>query len=478
MIRTAGRATVVVSLAGLLASGATLAAAASAHTTATTAAHSAAVATAGRLVVRPVAGPSGTRVTVLGSGFRPGRPVVLRFGRQQVATVTADRAGRFRAPFRVPVKAVPGRHPVTGSQSGVRSAAAPFTVRTNWLNQRFGPGGTGNNWHEVLLSPRSVSGLQQKWTSAETVSFGTEVLQNGVLYTTTGPGPAALDAATGKTLWLIRTAADPGPGSPTGVAVTGNVAVYTLPDQVWGLDTASGNLLWVMFPEGGAIDSAPVAVGGTVYVGGGRGKEYALDAATGKVSWSRQLGSQFMTQAAVGDGLVYVGSDQLYALDATTGEIRFSIPIDGGLAGDRSPAVVGGTLYVGSGNANVYAFDAATGAQRWVTSVDGAVDVPVAIDGTILIALTDLEGSLYGLDTATGKVLWQQPLENSGSTPVTANGVIYTGAADDFLHTFAVATGAPLQQLPVDSHVAGILIADGVVYAAASSLFAFTLPTA
>ncbi|WP_211265558.1 outer membrane protein assembly factor BamB family protein [Actinacidiphila oryziradicis] len=102
--------------------------------------------------------------------------------------------------------------------------------------------------------------------------------------------------------------------------------------------------------------------GGTVYVGSGDGKVYALDAVTGTERWTHTTGDAVDSSPAVVGGTVYVGSNDhmLYALDAVTGTERWTYATGGAVR--SSPAVVGGTVYVGSNDSTVFALDAASGA--------------------------------------------------------------------------------------------------------------------
>ncbi len=129
--------------------------------------------------------------------------------------------------------------------------------------------------------------------------------------------------------------------------------------------------------------SGPVVAGGRVYVGSSvkSGKNYfCLDAGTGTVLWSTDIGHAFPgdvgigSTAAVVDGAVYVGGGDAayYALDAQTGAVRWRHPMND--APDAfawsSPLVSNGVVYVGMSaqyralRSEVRALDAATGALR------------------------------------------------------------------------------------------------------------------
>ena len=76
-----------------------------------------------------------------------------------------------------------------------------------------------------------------------------------------------------------------------------------------------------------------------------------------------------MSSPAVAGGTVYVGSwdDKVYALDAATGHLHWSYE-----AGDavNSPVVAGGIVHVGSFHSTVYALDA-RGLAAWPAAMAG-----------------------------------------------------------------------------------------------------------
>jgi len=126
-----------------------------------------------------------------------------------------------------------------------------------------------------------------------------------------------------------------------------------------------------------ALEASPTVVAGVVYIGAESGGFYALNESTGTVKWSRQLDTEptvtcrglgiTSTAAVLPDPVsatstVYVsGARFLYALNAATGTVTWKTrigPVDAaqpdGYYNWSSPTVAGGHIYVGlSSNCDV-----------------------------------------------------------------------------------------------------------------------------
>lgn len=169
------------------------------------------------------------------------------------------------------------------------------------------------------------------------------------------------------------------------------------------------------------ITSTPTVAGDLVYAGTWSGSVVALDARTGHLRWSAQLGAN---------------------PDAFYGQPR-------GVT--SSIAVSSGVAFAVSGSCRAGAFDARTGATRWVRTVcstarnDDTYATPVVANGLVLLGIDILgdrptdRGSLLALDTRTGATRWQlypQRYVGSGTgisaTPVidVARGVGYVGTGN------------------------------------------------
>lgn len=123
--------------------------------------------------------------------------------------------------------------------------------------------------------------------------------------------------------------------------------------------------LW-SFQTKGVIAASATVVGGSIYIGSWDGYEYSIDAQTGALNWKTFLGittansycsppqAGISSQAAVQDGMVYVGGgdDYWYALDAQTGTIKWKVYVGestakGGNYNWSSPLLYNGYAYIG-----------------------------------------------------------------------------------------------------------------------------------
>lgn len=105
-----------------------------------------------------------------------------------------------------------------------------------------------------------------------------------------------------------------------------------------------------------------------------------------------------------------------------------------GFAGDvtsfAAPAVLKGTLFVGSAAGTVQAIDARTGCLYWTFQANGPVRaailaVPRGSGYSLLFG--DQIGWFYSLDAKTGRELWRRRVEEHEATRLTASAVEYEG---------------------------------------------------
>jgi outer membrane protein assembly factor BamB len=245
--------------------------------------------------------------------------------------------------------------------------------------------------------------------------------------------------------------------APTAHAASPNVPPELRADDAWA--TPNGNLagtrasssdaprtaevgrihrIWrFAVPEqptfSGVLSATPLVLGGRVYLQSLRSNVYALDAANGKLVWSRRFdeGSGGPNGLAAGYGRLYGATNtNVFALDRRTGRVLWSRRVTGEREQvDIAPAVARGLVFAGTsaqvpgGTGAVLALDALTGRPRWrfVTVPGGFSDPQAASGGGVWWSPTiDRDGGLW-IGTAN-PLPW-------GGTRSLPNGGAYRGAA-------------------------------------------------
>src|SRR5207253_6565096 len=105
-----------------------------------------------------------------------------------------------------------------------------------------------------------------------------------------------------------------------------------------------------------------------------------------------------------------------------------------GNAAHTSPAVAGGSVYVGSSNGKLYAFNANCSqncSPRWTGTTGGAIDSSPAVDGSMVYVGSD-DGKLYAFRTSCSGTCAPAWTATTGgpidSSPAVAGGVVYVGS--------------------------------------------------
>ena len=173
--------------------------------------------------------------------------------------------------------------------------------------------------------------------------------------------------------------------------------------------------LWWHVPDKKFKPTAPVAVGGLVFLGGSDGIVRAMDVETGQVKWRAYTAGPIHYPPTIWNSRAFVASADgyLYCYEAKTGRLlwRFRVaPVERrlpvyGTIQSTWPAAAGvlvedGIAYVAAGIVNydgthVYALDAVTGNIKWQNNTSGHLDAKnqtgVSVQGHMLIN----DGKLY-----------------------------------------------------------------------------------
>lgn len=260
----------------------------------------------------------------------------------------------------------------------------------------IGPDGTvyigADDWKLYAITPPEAGSFEGslKWT------FQT----NGTLISSPALGPegtifmgsmdghlyALADRGLGKppsVKWKFSTGQrdDRGGIETSPVLTDGKVLIGGNDGVLYALDEATGKVVWKLktwFDTYGIFSNPAVAPDGTLYFGPKDGRLLALRP-TGAVAWEYPIGTTIETSPVVdADGLVYIGADdgKLYAVKPPTGiwskkpELLWSFATRGTLIG--SPVLDSdGTLYQPSMDGTLYAFHDTAKAAKAAGGITG-----------------------------------------------------------------------------------------------------------
>jgi outer membrane protein assembly factor BamB len=174
-----------------------------------------------------------------------------------------------------------------------------------------------------------------------------------------------LDRHTGREVWKSEAAAlELAYGTPAIATVPGGAKelVVAVPEELWGLDPATGKLLWrATHPLTGNVSPSIVVDGDTIYVFGGFRSAGSLAVRAGgrgdvtktHVLWTSKTSSYVATPLLHGGHLYWIDDrGQAFCADAKTGEQVYRTRVEGIVAGGRpvyaSPVFSDGRIYVAS----------------------------------------------------------------------------------------------------------------------------------
>jgi outer membrane protein assembly factor BamB len=269
---------------------------------------------------------------------------------------------------------------------------------------------------------------------------------------------SALDLHNGDELWRRRLASGQRAGNATaaGRHLFVGTGFPTEGDErapiLYALDLASGTPRWrASLRPGTELQwGAPVVAEGLVLVrdlptvpgGGARSRLHALDAATGAVRWTADLGREVGFDGArpiVDHGTVYTvaAAGRLLALDARSGRELWTVT-----TGNPTSSIAGidGPILIATTGADLVGFDARSGSRRWAVRVPPSPRSWASLDGRAVYLLAD---RLTAVDAANGVERWRAGAGNPVGPPVRVGGTVYV-ARRDSLVAYDAATGRQL----------------------------------
>jgi len=275
--------------------------------------------------------------------------------------------------------------------------------------------------------------LREAWSiSTNALIEFPPAIANGVAYVVNKFGNAkAVRLRDRKILW--QGIADPrNAGKPTDVTAPvyhrGKVFFVFVDGRIRALDAATGKLAWQRELPG-HLESSPLAVGGVLYLGTDTTNVVALRASDGKVLWQFNSPGAIKASPSYHDGRLYVADYEsaMFCLDARTGRPIWRtntsrVPPYGRGGFYSSPALAFGRVYAGRDDGTVFAFDQGTGRVDWSfptrNFVYGSPAVAKVPETPPSVYIGSYDEHLYALNALTGKREWRYDV--GGPVPGTA----------------------------------------------------------
>ncbi len=287
----------------------------------------------------------------------------------------------------------------------------------------------------------------------------------------------------GKVAWELRT--DGGSWAPP--AFDGDTVYAGSSDGgLYAISISSGKQRW-RYDAKEELGTRPVVADGTVFVTSLQDTLFAIDAKTGAWRWHhrREGRSGFSIRGAawpaVRAGVVFAGYSDGFvaALETATGKVRWERQVapPGDYLDVDALSLLGDRLHVAAFSGSVLCLDVDSGDVVWLFRAPGAVRV--SADAGLVVAVT--ANTLYGLSPATGKPLWSSPLEGApgSGAPVRAGQWILLPTGTAGLRFVDATTGRTLRTVDPGSGISGTAgVHGGRVYALsnAGELLALDLP--
>jgi outer membrane protein assembly factor BamB len=270
---------------------------------------------------------------------------------------------------------------------------------------------------------------------------------NGRVYATNGAGDAAaLDAATGNVIWMVKPGG-PLRGAPT--VINDNVYAVSQDNQLYALNAATGETRWTgtgAFELAGVFGAAaPAFSQSTVVAGFSSGELTAYRYENGQVVWQDALArtgvstivgtiSDIDADPVIDQGRVFaVGQGgRMVAVELITGQRVWELNI----AGISTPWAAGEWVFVVTDRAQLLALSRASGRVRWISQLPGFRDAKdekgqIFWRGPILagnrLVLVSSGGTLAYVSPSDGSIQAYVPTGGQISLPpVVANNTLYT----------------------------------------------------
>lgn len=303
----------------------------------------------------------------------------------------------------------------------------------------------------------------------------------------------AVDKLNGKLCWKFKT----GGSISSSPAISDGMIIFSSRDGfIYAVNKKSGKLIW-KFKTGKLLAlhwgfdiylSSPLIVQDNIYIGSGDGCLYKISL-DGKLIWKYKTEFRIRSTPAYSNGIVYFGDcdGTFYAVNSATGKLTWNYDTEGKnfnpseYGTDRkaiisSPAVSGGKIIFGARDGFLYVLDEKTGELIWKKDYDisWVIGSPAVADNKIYVGTSDgrffhclnmdygneiwklntgtviwtsavivknivyfcdSNGNIFAVNKESGKIDFKYTVNSKiYSSPVVENSILYVGSDDGNLY--------------------------------------------
>lgn len=295
----------------------------------------------------------------------------------------------------------------------------------------------------------------------------------------------ALSVETGQPFWTLELPAKI-VAEPVHSVDQELVFVSTLGWHVYAVSCRDGIIVWEFSNSDAAFMARPLVGLRSLYLANVKGNVYAMNAETGTVMWTQNVGSGAATGGIVhaladdNKPVVMVTSthhsssdvngtendviENVFCLFADNGRVKWSSHVEGAIM--HSPYLIGDSVFVigtltASNASMLYGYDASNGSVLWSRKICSNSSYSPGIlpntDEEHFLAVCS-QGVIYGVETETGELATQaslqkrihQPVEIIAPPSLRHDMVFFIATTNGLVLNFGISTGRmnPVQLLP------------------------------
>jgi outer membrane protein assembly factor BamB len=278
-------------------------------------------------------------------------------------------------------------------------------------------------WNKRHPKRRYPEGSEANNIAASPAIITTSVENKQVLVSGMDGRLVSYNLANGRELWEFSTGQSPIESSPLVIDETAYVGAWN--GRLYAVSTKTGKGRWDQdFQAAGDIKGSAAQAGNLIVVGDYAGNVYGIRASNGREAWRRAAGKRFYGGAAVSNGVAVIGDvgGAVVALDAKTGRQLWRHQT--GAEVYSSPAIAKGTVFIGSYNGRFQALNLRTGAVKWTFAAGGRISGSATVVGdtvyTAVLARRGEKDRTYALNVANGKL--RKEFDDGRYSPAVAAG--------------------------------------------------------